>query len=126
MISTLLVLLLLLQIKHMFADYYLQTKKMMAGRGEYFHLGRAQHAGVHVIGSLIVLVIMGTPVWALAVLLIGEWILHFHIDYWKGSYSCRKELAPDQAAFWRAFGFDQFLHQISYLGMAWLWTMWAV
>ncbi|MEM1006753.1 MAG: DUF3307 domain-containing protein, partial [Pseudomonadota bacterium] len=25
----------LLQIKHMFADFYLQTPKMLSGRGEY-------------------------------------------------------------------------------------------
>ncbi len=126
MISTLLVLILLLQIKHMFADFYLQTGKMLAGRGEYLHWGRAQHAGVHAIGSLIALVLVGTPFWPLLVLIVVEWIIHFHIDYWKGSYSDKKQLAPDQAAFWRAFGFDQFLHQLTYVAMIWTWAFWVL
>lgn len=125
MVSTLFVLLILLQVKHMFADYFLQTPKMLAGRGQYLHMGRAQHAGVHVIGSLIVLLVMGTPVVPLLVLLAGEWIVHFHIDFWKASHSHKRQLAPDQAAFWQAFGIDQLLHQLSYLGMVWLWMNWA-
>ena len=125
MISTLLVLLALLQIKHMFADFYLQTPKMLSGRGQYMHIGRAQHAGVHAAGSLIALVLVGTPFWVLLVLVVAEWFVHFHIDYWKATYSAKKELAPDQAAFWRAFGFDQCLHQLTYVAMAWGWVSWA-
>ncbi|MEX0285740.1 MAG: DUF3307 domain-containing protein [Paracoccaceae bacterium] len=126
MISTLLVLILLLQVKHLFADFYLQTPKMLSGRGIYMHWGRAQHAGVHAIGSVIVLLMTGTPMLALIVLVVAEWIAHFHIDYWKGSYSDKKKLAPDQAAFWRAFGFDQFLHQLTYVAMIWVWTFWVL
>ena len=44
---SILILLSLLQVKHMFADYFLQTRKMLEGRGAYLHLGRAQHALVH-------------------------------------------------------------------------------
>ncbi len=125
MISTLFVLLILFQIKHMFADYFLQTPKMLAGRGQYMHSGRAQHAGVHAAGTAIVLLLVGTPFLPLLVLVVGEWFVHFHIDYWKASYSDRKKLAPDQAAFWRAAGFDQFLHQLTYVAIVWIWVLWT-
>lgn len=124
MISTLLVLLILLQIKHMFADYFLQTPKMLAGRGQYMHMGRAQHAGVHAAGTVIVLVIMGTSLLPLIVLTVAEWIVHFHIDFWKASHSDKRRLTPDQAAFWRAAGIDQCLHQLTYIAMVWIWAIW--
>ncbi|MEY8842452.1 DUF3307 domain-containing protein [Cribrihabitans sp. XS_ASV171] len=121
-IGTVLLLICLLQIKHMFADYFLQTPKMLSGRGQYWHLGRAQHAGVHAIGSAIVLLAFGTPVALLLVLVLAEWVVHFNIDYWKASYSAKKELKPDQAAFWRAAGFDQCLHHLTYIAMVWAWV----
>lgn len=123
--TTLFVLLILLQIKHMFADYYMQTPKMLSGRGAYLHMGRAQHAGVHAVGSALVLLIVGTSLPLLVALVVAEWVVHFHIDFWKASYSDRKSLAPDQAAFWRAAGFDQFLHQLTYVAMIWAWAIWS-
>lgn len=120
-IGTVVLLLCLLQIKHMFADYFLQTPKMLAGRCIYWHMGRAQHAGVHVLGSIIVFLIVGTPVPVLLGLVIAEWIIHFNIDYGKASYSERNQLRPDQAKFWQAAGLDQCLHQLTYALMIWAW-----
>ncbi|GAG17496.1 unnamed protein product, partial [marine sediment metagenome] len=57
--STVLILFALFQVKHMLADYYLQTPKMLSGRGQFWHMGRAQHAAVHAIGSAIVFAIVG-------------------------------------------------------------------
>ena len=59
--ATLLVMLALFQVKHLFADFYLQTPKMLSARSVYLHVGRAQHAGVHVLGSLLVLLPFGLP-----------------------------------------------------------------
>lgn len=124
-IGAVLLMLCLLQIKHMFADYYLQTPKMLSGRGEYFHLGRAQHAAVHVAGSVIVLAAFGAPV--LFILTVGllEWVIHFNIDFLKASYSDKKQLEPTQAAFWRATGLDQCLHNLTYVAMVWAWVTFA-
>ncbi|WP_370732439.1 DUF3307 domain-containing protein [Ruegeria denitrificans] len=115
----------LLQIKHMFADFYLQTPKMLSGRGEYLHWGRAQHAGVHVIGSVIVFVLFGAP-WSFILIIAAlEWIVHFNIDFAKASYSDKKQLTPTQAAFWRAAGLDQFMHNLTYIAMVWAWATFA-
>lgn len=124
-INTVLLLIFLLQIKHMFADYFLQTPKMLSGRGEYWHVGRAQHAGIHAVGSAVVFAVMGTNPLFILLICTAEWVVHFNIDFWKASYSDRNSLAPDQAAFWRAAGFDQALHQATYLAMAWAWASFA-
>ncbi|TMV07604.1 DUF3307 domain-containing protein [Ruegeria sediminis] len=124
-LGTVFLLLCLLQIKHMFADYYLQTPKMLAGRGEYFHVGRAQHAGVHVIGSALVFLIVGTPLLFILVIGVLEWVIHFNIDFAKAHYSDKKQLQPNQAAFWRAAGLDQLLHNLTYIAMAWAWLVFA-
>jgi len=115
----------LLQIKHMFADFFLQTPKMLSGRGEYFHMGRAQHAGVHVVGSVIVFLLFGAPLTFILVIGALEWVVHFNIDFFKASYSDKKQLEPNQAAFWRAAGLDQCLHNLTYVAMVWAWVTFA-
>ncbi|APG48279.1 hypothetical protein PhaeoP97_02904 [Phaeobacter porticola] len=124
-VGSLLGLLCLFQIKHMFADFYLQTPKMLSGRGQYLHAGRAQHAGVHVLGSIIAFVIIGAPVGFVLLICVLEWIAHFNIDYCKACYSERKSLAPNMADFWRAMGTDQALHQLTYLAMTAAWVHFA-
>lgn len=124
-VSTVLLLFCLLQIKHMFADFYLQTPRMLSGRGTYLHLGRAQHAGVHTVGSVIVFAAIGAAPLFIAAVVAAEWLLHFHIDYWKGRQCDRKQLDPFKAAYWRATGADQALHQLTYVGMVWAWVKFA-
>lgn len=121
-VGAVLAMLCLLQLKHMFADYFLQTPKMLSGRGEYWHLGRAQHAGIHALGSAIVLAIMGAPAIFTLVLMAAEWFVHFNIDFFKASYSEHKKYTPAQAGFWRAAGVDQFMHHLTYIVMVWAWV----
>ncbi|MBE1283824.1 MAG: DUF3307 domain-containing protein [Rhodobacteraceae bacterium] len=125
-IGTVLLLLCAFQIKHMFADYFLQTPKMLSGRGEYMHMGRAQHAGVHAVGSVIVLLLFGSPFLFIVAIVALEWLVHFNIDYCKAKYSDVKQLNPTQASFWRAAGTDQAMHQLTYVAMAWAWSVYAV
>lgn len=114
-----LALLVLFQIKHMFADYFLQTPKMLTGREKYWHMGRAQHAGVHLIGSVLVLLPFGlTPVF-FVVLVVTEWVVHFNIDWAKARYSMARQHTPIDAGFWQAAGVDQALHQLTYIAMVW-------
>ena len=115
----------LLLLKHMFADFYLQTPKTLAGRGEYFHLGRAQHAAVHVAGSVIVFAVFGAPLLFILIVAALEWIIHFNIDFVKASYSDKNRLEPSQAAFWRAAGLDQLMHNLTYVAMVWAWVTFA-
>ncbi|MEL6450681.1 MAG: DUF3307 domain-containing protein [Pseudomonadota bacterium] len=116
----LLVLLFLLQTKHLFADFYMQTPRMLRDRSRYLHMGRLQHAGLHAVGSLVAMVLVGVPVALALVVAVVEWAVHFHIDWGKGRWSDHTGHGPDQAGYWRAFGVDQALHQWTYLVMAWV------
>ncbi|MBD0864979.1 MAG: DUF3307 domain-containing protein [Rhodobacteraceae bacterium] len=119
-------LLVLLQIKHLFADFFLQTTKMLVNRSTYAHMGRAQHAGIHAAGSGIAFVIVGAPVPFIIVTLIAEWIVHFHIDWGKAAYSKMKAYTPKMAGFWRAVGVDQALHHLTYVAMVVAWVIHAL
>ena len=123
--GVLILLLCLLQIKHMFADYFLQTKIMLDGRDQYVHFGRFLHAGVHAVGSIIVFVIVGAPFAFILPLVIAELIVHYHIDWWKGRHTSDQQLTPADAAYWRASGVDQALHQLTYVAMVWLWLIYT-
>ncbi len=116
----LLLLIAALQIKHLFADFFLQNAKMIMGRERYWHIGRAQHAGIHVALSIVVLAVFGTPWVALAALVIAEFVVHFHIDWIKARYSVNRNLQPDQPLYWYAMGTDQAAHQLTYLVMVWV------
>ncbi|ABG31904.1 DUF3307 domain-containing protein [Roseobacter denitrificans] len=124
--EALIVLLCLLQAKHMFADYFLQTRSMLGGRDIYLHQGRFLHAGVHAAGSALAFLIMGTPVMLILLVAVGEWIAHYHIDWAKGRYTARQNLTPDDAAYWRATGVDQALHQLTYIIMLWCWLTFGI
>lgn len=115
-----LALLVLFQIKHMFADYFLQTPKMLSGRGKYWHMGRAQHAGVHLVGSVLILLPFGLSSAFVAGLVVAEWIIHFNIDWGKARYSEARQHTPSDAGFWQAAGADQALHQLTYIAMVWV------
>lgn len=118
-VNSALILLVLFQIKHLFADYYLQTPGMLANRGQYLHPGRAMHCLVHVAGSGIAMALVGVDWGLIAVVLVAEWLVHYHIDFGKGAWSNRMDHGPKDASYWRAFGVDQFLHQVTYVAMLW-------
>jgi hypothetical protein len=126
LLQTGLALLVLLQVKHMFADFFMQTPRMLSARSVYLHIGRVQHAGVHAILSALVFIIIGAPFFFVVVLCIFEGVLHFHIDFAKGCHSDKAGHGPDKPAYWRAFGVDQTLHQLTYVAMIWVWACCAL
>jgi uncharacterized protein DUF3307 len=124
-VITILLLFCLLQIKHMFADFFLQTRRMLSGRSTYLHVGRAQHAGVHALLSIPAFLVIGTGYGFVLAVIVAEWVVHFHLDWAKARYSEVRALNPSQARFWGAFGVDQALHQLTYIVMVWAWVYYA-
>ena len=116
-----LVLLLLLQTKHVIADFFLQNAYIIQNRRFYGHPGGLLHVAIHLAGSLAALVIVGTAPLTLAGLLIAEAVIHSHLDWSKDNFVARRGLTPRDAVYWYATGIDQFLHQVTYLGMAAWW-----
>ena len=119
-LQTVLFLLTLLQFKHLFADFFLQTPKMLAARHVYLHSGRVQHAGLHGLFSFGVFLIIGAPVVFALILCAVEAVVHYHIDWLKGVHGDKAQDGPDTAAYWRAFGVDQLMHQLTYVAMIWV------
>jgi hypothetical protein len=116
-------LLALLQVKHVLADFVFQSAYIIGNRWIYGHPGGLLHVGVHAAGSLAAFAIIGLPALAvLAVLLIGEALVHYHIDWTKDNVVRRYALTPKDAKFWYATGIDQGLHQATYLAMAGYWA----
>ncbi len=120
-LQTGLLLMVLLQIKHLFADYFLQTPRMLSRRGVYLHLGRAEHALLHAILTFLSLMIIGAPLVFSSVIALIEWGVHFHIDWLKGRHAEARQYTPADAAYWRAFGTDQLAHHLTYVAIVWLW-----
>lgn len=120
-----LILLGLLQVKHLFADFFFQTQRMLGNRGCYLHFGRLQHAGLHGGLSWIALLVMRVPMGVALVICLVETLVHFHIDWAKGRHAAATGQGPEQAAFWRAFGVDQLMHQLTYVVMLWAVVVWA-
>lgn len=118
-----LLLLFLLQVKHMFADYFMQTQRMLVDRSEYLHFGRLQHVTIHAIGSAIAFAVLLPHPMFIFVIVVIEAIVHYHIDWAKGRYSSSANLTPEDAGYWRAIGADQAMHQITYIAMAAAWVL---
>lgn len=118
--ASLLILVLLFQVKHLLADFVWQTGWMVQNKGTYGHPGGIAHAGLHAL--LTVPVLIWTPLTLGTVLGIAavELVLHYHIDWTKDRLMNRTGLNPKQKGYWRLTGLDQFAHQVTYLGILWL------
>lgn len=113
----------LLQIKHVIADFVLQSPYIIQNRRFYGHPGGILHVAIHAAGSLAALAIMGLPgLVATLALLLAEAVVHYHIDWSKDNLVARAGLTPRDAGFWYATGIDQGLHQLTYLAMAAYWV----
>ena len=124
-VTAVLAVVLAFQIKHLIADFYLQNAYIIENRRYYGHPAGLLHVGIHLAGSLIVLLIFATPLWLIGSLLLAEGLFHYHLDWAKDNYGANRGLTPRDAGFWHALGLDQALHQASYLAMAWAWAVWA-
>jgi hypothetical protein len=119
-IATAMTALLIFQIKHFICDFALQTKWQIEGKQTYLGPGGLVHAGLHAIGTLPALYVMGVPGWMYAAIPLGEFVLHNHIDWAKAQIDATFGPDPTKLRHWIVFGTDQLLHQLTYLGfVAW-------
>jgi hypothetical protein len=109
--------LVILQLKHFVADFVLQTPYQFLNKGKYGHPGGIIHAGIHALGSVLAFFVI-TPSLALGlVIVIGEFVAHYHIDWAKENTTRVKQWVFPQAEFWWTFGADQALHQFTYIAI---------
>ena len=115
-----LALLLLLQIKHWYADFKIQTYMQTVKKGVWLDPIGISHTLDHIWATLTCLLIFSLfhPINAVTMVMVAvlEGIYHYIIDYTKVKYGCKDNTKP---LFWNQFGLDQLAHQTSYLVMVW-------
>jgi hypothetical protein len=116
----LLFLLLLLQIKHCYADFVMQTYIQTVKKGVWLDPTGISHTTDHMICTLIAMLIFSAfvPVSAFAIIAVTliEGVVHYLVDYSKVKYGSKDNTEP---IFWTQFGLDQLAHQVTYIWMIW-------
>ena len=116
-----LLLMFLLQVKHYYADFVIQTYAQTVRKGIYRDPVGISHSLDHVVGTLVSLlvfsVVVPISVAAIVVISIAEGIAHYHIDWTKVHYGSKDITKP---LFWNQFGMDQLAHQLTYLAMIYI------
>lgn len=105
-----------LLIKHMVADFVLQTPWMIVNKGQYGHAGGLAHAGIHSGLTLLVIIWVCAPLVAVTIL-VAEFIVHYHLDWGKEKVNQSFATTPENGLYWRTFGIDQLAHQLTYVVM---------
>lgn len=115
-----LLLLVLLQIKHWYADFKIQTYMQTIKKGVWLDPIGMSHTWDHIKATTVVLAIFYFffPVSLVSILIAiaVEGPFHYMVDYTKVKFGCKDNTKP---LFWNQFGLDQMAHQMSYLIMAW-------
>lgn len=106
-----------LQVKHFVADYLLQPRWVLKGKGNMRLAGGYVHAGAHAVGSIPAYLIAGLGALEIGGLVLAEFVAHYVIDYSKICFSRRSHAGPDKAAYWAMHGADQLLHQLTYAAL---------
>lgn len=113
-------LLTLLLVKHFIIDFPFQVPYHYQNKGKYGHLGGIHHAGLHGIGTILVLIFFTTPI-LVVILAIVDMVVHYHIDWAKMNINSKLNLKPDNSEkFWWLLGLDQLLHHLTYVAIVWV------
>ena len=104
-------------IKHLFADFFLQTSWMANGKEQAsgWALPLTAHVAVHTaFTGLIFAVCAPAYTWMALV----DFVVHFAIDRSKGVAGRALDADPSKTSFWWLIGIDQTLHHLTHLGFA--------
>ena len=116
-----LILLLLLQIKHWYADFKIQTYMQTVKKGVWADPVGMSHTLDHIWCTLLVLLVFSfiVPIgaWTILWVAVAEGLIHYVIDYTKVKYGCKDNTKP---LFWNQFGLDQLAHQACYIAMCYV------
>ena len=116
-VQTLIAILCVLEVKHYICDFPLQTRYQFLNKGTYLHPGGILHSGVHALFTMSAFLI-APPTFALGIaIVVGEFLVHYHIDWSKEQVIRRNGWTATQREFWWAIGADQLLHHLTYLAI---------
>jgi uncharacterized protein DUF3307 len=117
-----LVAVLILLFKHLVLDFFLQTAYQYQNKGIYGHPGGILHAGLHALGTTPVFLWIAPSLQLALAIMVGEFIVHYHVDWTKEQINKRLQLTSIDAPFWWTLGVDQFLHGATYVAIVALLT----
>jgi hypothetical protein len=110
------VIMLLLQIKHWYADFWIQTYHQTVYKGVYGNPVGISHTLEHTIGTVLALLIANSfvPISVSVIILLSllDFIIHYHVDFVKVKYGIKDNKTT---RYWREFGLDQLAHQLTYI-----------
>ena len=117
MILVMMFVLILLQIKHWYIDFVDQTEEEIKHKGIYLDWIGIKHSAKHGVSTFVILwAVLGWVEIDLAFALATvDFLLHYHIDWFKMNYGNRDIRTPQ---FWNHLGLDQMAHQIVYIIIA--------
>jgi len=104
----------LFQLKHYLFDFLFQTGYQLRNKGTYGHPGGILHSGLHGLGSILPMLILAPPVWLIVLLVIGEFLVHYHVDWLKERVVKQRGWTVNDFGFWQALGIDQMVHHLTY------------
>jgi hypothetical protein len=110
MANNILILLIVFQLKHLIADYYLQTPRMYENKGKEYgwFWPLAEHSIVHASFTIVIVgAFTGSPLITFYAFMF-DLITHFVTDRWKAT----QPEGPDTKKFWTNLGWDQLAHHI--------------
>lgn len=108
--------LLAFEAKHFICDFVIQSAYQVRTKGIYGHPGGFLHAGLHAIASLPAILVWGPSLQLVGAIVVGEFIIHYHMDWLKEQIVKRKQWTVTDGVYWTMFGVDQFVHQLTYVG----------
>ena len=103
------------QVKHVLGDYVLQNAYILEHRRIWGHPGGLLHIAIHAALTLPLLIAAGVHGELFFTILIGEAVVHYHIDWTKDNILHRFGWGPTDRQYWWLSGIDQMLHQFTYL-----------
>ncbi|NQW02125.1 MAG: DUF3307 domain-containing protein [Rhodospirillales bacterium] len=112
-----------LLVKHFICDFPLQSHPFLhAYKGNYGGAGGICHALIQGAGTLLVLALIpGIGIETALTYAALDTVIHYHIDWAKTSLNSKMNWGPTtNDKFWILLGFDQFLHHMTYVLIAYL------
>ena len=107
-----------LEVKHFICDYPLQTLYQLQNKGTYGHPGGIIHSGLHALFTLPVFLLVQPTLLLGVAIVVGEFVVHYHVDWTKAQINDHFHLQPNQREYWWAIGADQLAHHLTYVVIA--------
>ena len=104
----------LLQLKHFVADFMLQTDQMVMEKGTYGARFGIYHSAIQAFGTFLALAWIHPFLGVVTA--VFDFLVHYHVDWAKMNITKFTKWGPTtHPEFWWLTGFDQFLHQVTYI-----------